>query len=263
MKLSKILAALLSAAIFTAAPLGIAQIHCGESISAASSTTGLIEKCSISCSGDSSVLKIQAKTQASGVMDSIGFRNVTIQMSSNGSNWTDVADLGDFSKVSKKFYTLECTYNVTETGLYRVVCTHFATGKTFPDNETDTQTAENMSRECFMYAVKPIGTTIPVTTTRKSTTTKTTQSVSGTTSARSSRTSASSVTVTSALSVKGTLISSAKATSAYSTKITSASTAGSSGESPATGDNGVIPAMLTLAAAVSSAVILLRRKDNN
>lgn len=255
MNLKKFLAALLSAAIFTASPLGIAQIHCGESILAASSTTGLIEKCSISCSGDSSVLKIQAKTQASGIMDSIGFRNVTIQMSSNGSKWTDVADLGDFSKVSKKFYTLECMYNVTETGLYRVVCTHFATGKTFPDSETGTQTAENMSKEYFMYAIKPIGTQIPATTTRISTTTRTTQAVSAATAKRTS--------LTSALSVKGTLISSAKATSAYSTKITSASTSVSSGESPATGDKGVIPAMLTLAAAVSSAVILLRRKDNN
>lgn len=247
MNLKKILAALLSAAIFTAAPLGIAQIHCGESILAASSTTGLIEKCSISCSGNNSVLKIQAKTQASGIMDSIGFRNVTIQMSSNGSNWTDIADLGDFSKVSKKFYTLEYTYDVTKTGFYRVVCTHFATGKTFPDNETDTQTAENMSKECFMYAINPIGTQIPATTTRISTTTRTTQAVSGSTAKLSSLTSASS----------------AKATSTYFAKATSASTAVSSGESPATGDKGVIPAMLTLAAAVSSAVILHRRKDNN
>lgn len=246
MKLRKFLAALLSAAIFTAAPLGIAQARCGENISAASSTAGLIEKCSISCSGNSSVLKIQAKTQASGIMDSIGFRNVTIQRSSDGSNWTDVADLGDFSKVSRKFYTLECTYDVTETGLYRAVCTHFATGKTFSDNETDTQTAENMSREYFMYAIKPIGTTIPVTTTRKSTTTRTTQSVSGTTAKRSS--------LTSALS--------AKVTATSSTKITPASTVVSYEDSPATGDRGAVPAMLTLAAAVSSAVILHRKKND-
>lgn len=246
MKLKKLLAAILSAAIFTAAPLGIAQVRCRESILAASSTTGLIEKCSLSCSGNDSVLKIQAKTQASGIMDSIGFRNVTIQMSSNGSNWTDVVNLGDFSKVSKKFYTLECTYDVTKTGFYRVVCTHFATGKTFSDSETDTQTAENMSKEYYIYAIKPIGTQIPATTTRISTTTRTTQAVSVTTAERSSQTSASS----------------AKVMSNSSTKITSASPSGSSGNSPATGDKGVIPAILTLAAAVSSAVILHRRKKN-
>lgn len=114
---------------------------------------GLITKCSLSCAFSDGTLKIYAKTQASGTMDEIGFVNIIIQKSSDRENWTDEKNIGDFIKSDSKYYTLEHSEKISGGFYYRILCTHYASGKPFGSDNTEFQTAENTSKSVWADAV--------------------------------------------------------------------------------------------------------------
>lgn len=141
----------------------------------ASDYVGLITKCSLNCSYSDGMLKIYAKTQASGTMDKIGFVNIIIQKSSDLKNWTDEKSIGDFVKSDKKYYTLEHSEKIAGGFYYRILCTHYASGIPFGSTETELQTAENTSKYVWADAMPLV--THAVTTTAKPTTTSATTAI--------------------------------------------------------------------------------------
>lgn len=112
--------------------------------------SGLIEKCSLSCSDSDGMLKIYAKTQASGIMDKIGFVNIIIQKSTDMNDWTDVKNIGDFLESDRKYYTLSHTEKVAGGFYYRIVCTHYADGMPFRSDSAEIQTASNISKTVWI-----------------------------------------------------------------------------------------------------------------
>ncbi|MDE5853903.1 MAG: hypothetical protein K2H19_02430 [Ruminococcus sp.] len=151
--------------------------------------SGLIEKCSISCSGSDGTLKINAKTQASDFMDEIGFKNITIQKSKDLKKWTDIINLGDYIESGRKYYTLSYSKEVEGNCYYRVTCTHYAKGIPFMKADSEIQTAENLSKAVWIdnsHLVTDKPTPIIITTTSTNTTTikETTTTAVTTTSAQ-------------------------------------------------------------------------------
>ncbi|MDE5936071.1 MAG: hypothetical protein K2G83_01510 [Ruminococcus sp.] len=114
---------------------------------------GLIEKCSISCSENDGILKIYAKTQASGLMNEIGFRNIIIQSSNDLKSWTDVINLGDFIESDRKYYTLSYSTEVAGNCYYRAACIHYANGIPFMKTDSEIQTAENFSKAIWIDSI--------------------------------------------------------------------------------------------------------------
>ncbi|GEM_PF-6895505 len=114
----------------------------------AQENTGLITKCSLSCEEcGNGKLKISAKTQASGIMSEIGFENITIQYSDDGLNWYDEKNIGTMIQYNASHYCIDgITTDVSGGHLYRIVCTHTATGNLFMSSETFTQTAVHSSK---------------------------------------------------------------------------------------------------------------------
>lgn len=135
--------------------------------------SGLIAKCSLSCSDSDGMLKIYAKTQASGFMNKIGFVNIIIQKSSDLINWSDEKNIGDFIESNKKYYTLNHTESVTGGFYYRIVCTHYADGMQFWNGSSAIQTASNTSKAVWI-SPQPEVTTTTTTQTTSATKSKTT-----------------------------------------------------------------------------------------
>lgn len=127
--------------------------------------SGLIEKCSLSCSESDRVLKIYAKTQASGLMNKIGFVNIIIQRSTDMNNWTDEKNIGDFLESDSRYYTLSRTETVTGGFYYRIVCTHYADGVPFRSNSAEIQTADNISKAVWINPPPETSAPAPVITT--------------------------------------------------------------------------------------------------
>lgn len=137
--------------------------------------SGIIEKCSLKCSESDGMLNIYAKTQASGIMDRIGFVNIIIQKSSDMENWSDEKNIGDFLESDRKYYTLSHTESVQGGFYYRAVCTHFADGVPFRSSSPEIQTADNISKAVWIDTIPSftIETTAIATTTATTTGTTT------------------------------------------------------------------------------------------
>lgn len=218
---------------------------------------GLITKCSLNCTYSDGMLKIYAKTQASGTMDKIGFVNIIIQKSSDRENWTDEKNIGDFVKSDKKYYTLEHSERISGGFYYRILCTHYASGTPFGSTETEFQTAENTSKSVWAEAM-PL-TTLAVTTTAKSTTTFSTTVIynqeninSAPTTSGTTRTIKTSTVTTAQTNRTGTAVSPKTSTTASTTKI-------SLSKNAPTGVNLPLSAMITAAAATVIAVICRKK----
>lgn len=166
MKLKNIIAIIL-VLVFTAVPVNAFASEYDTAV-------GLIEKCSISCSGSDGTLKINAKTQASDFMDEIGFKNITLQRSKDLKNWTDIINLGDFIESGRKYYTLSYSKEVEGNCYYRVTCTHYAKGIPFMKTDSEIQTAENISKSIWIDSTdEPAPITLTTTATNTITTTAT------------------------------------------------------------------------------------------
>ena len=250
--------------LFTAAALG-AVLMCaptGGNVYAADYTAyeeyekaiGLIEKCTLTCNAtEDGVIYITAKTQVSSAMEEVGYKNITIQHSDDGENWTDEQVLSDLTKSNVRYYNINnLKVQVNGTGYYRVVCVHYAKGVPFGEDTTQIQTAINTSEASYL---KPPSTPV---TTAKSTTS------SSTTSARTTATSAKNTSSTTR-SGSSTASSSGSAASTTSAAATTAKS-GSSGsqapktDSPSTGSKAPLGAAVMLIGS-GAAAWTMRRKE--
>lgn len=87
--------------------------------------TGLISNNSINFSVSGKTLTISGFTTGSEVLKQVGFKDIKVERSSNGTSWTTEKSLGDFLS-SGKNYNLSTTTTVTGGYYYRVTCTHYA-----------------------------------------------------------------------------------------------------------------------------------------
>ena len=214
---------------------------------------GLIEKCSVRCSAAGrGLLEISAKTQVSGKMNEVGFKNIVVQRSSDGRNWQDEVTVGDKTAKNTKYYNLDgYTVDVQGGYYYRVVCVHYANGVPYDKSEAHTQTAENTASGVWVEA-KPVTTTTTTTptTTRLTTTTTKLTTTARTTSKRAVSTSAPSTTVKRATETK----SAAYAQTTSTTAAAAATKAVGAENTPNTGDK---PPVLTFTALGSAGAVAL------
>ena len=225
---------------------------------------GLIEKCSISCSGSNGTLKINAKTQASDFMDEIGFKNITIQKSKDLKKWTDIINLGDYIESGRKYYILSYSKEVEGNCYYRVTCTHYAKGIPFMKTDSEIQTAENFSKSVWidsshLVTDKPAPMTITTTSTNTTTIKETTTTAITTTSAQTTvskinslKTSISSQTVPDTVASETSTETTIKTSSQINKKSVS--------DSPSTGVNN--PAAVFFSAVISILIAVKSRKKS-
>lgn len=90
-------------------------------------TSGLLFQYEISVYSGNKKVNINGITKSVNQMKSIGFKDLCIQRSSNGTSWTTEIDLGDLLESNSYGYYLN-GYSVPVTGgyYYRVTCTHYA-----------------------------------------------------------------------------------------------------------------------------------------
>lgn len=90
-------------------------------------TEGLIVQGEMTISSYSGKLRMNGSTISNNTMKSIGFKDIKIQRSSDGDNWSTEKTLDDMLLSSTSEYWLT-NYNVSVEGgyFYRVTCTHYA-----------------------------------------------------------------------------------------------------------------------------------------
>lgn len=233
---------------------------------------GLIEKCSIKCTPVADgAIEITAKTQVSGKISEVGFRNVVVQYSSDGQNWSDEVSLGDLTNSNARYYSLDSRrVEVKGGGFYRVSVVHYAR-----EGSDRIQTVvQTSSSKWVQPKPQPVTTTTARRTTTSTTTTttrttskrvttasttaarRTTSSAARTTSATVSGTSArgrvTAAPVNGAKSTTGTRTETAAKTTSKPSQTTTAAAAQSS--SPKTGDR--LPVMEFTALCSAGAVAL-------
>lgn len=105
---------------------------------------GLISSYSMICAAGTKTIYITATTTGNDVMSKIGFIDITIQRSSDLTNWTTEKTLSDKIKENATTYSLD-KYAVSVQGgyYYRVTLTHYAKEQTwfFPDEQSVTSTS--------------------------------------------------------------------------------------------------------------------------
>ncbi|MBR1431692.1 hypothetical protein [Ruminococcus sp.] len=233
---------------------------------------GLIEKCSIKCTPVADgAIEITAKTQVSGKISEVGFRNVVVQYSSDGQNWSDEVSLGDLTNSNARYYSLDSRrVEVKGGGFYRVSVVHYAR-----EGSDRIQTVvQTSSSKWVQPKPQPVTTTTArrtatsttttttrttskrVTTTSTTAARRTTSSAARTTSATVSGTSArgrvTAASVNGAKSTSGTRTETAAKTTSKASQTTTAAAAQSS--SPKTGDS--LPVMEFTALCSAGAVAL-------
>lgn len=233
---------------------------------------GLIEKCSIKCTPVADgAIEITAKTQVSGKISEVGFRNVVVQYSSDGQNWSDEVSLGDLTNSNARYYSLDSRrVEVKGGGFYRVSVVHYAR-----EGSDRIQTVvQTSSSKWVQPKPQPVTTTTArrtatsttttttrttskrVTTTSTTAARRTTSSAARTTSATVSGTSArgrvTAAPVNGAKSTSGTRTETAAKTTSKPSQTTTAAAAQSS--SPKTGDR--LPVMEFTALCSAGAVAL-------
>ena len=92
----------------------------------ASYATGLISTISINFTVSGRTLNISGGTSATETMGQVGFKNVKVERSSNGTSWAVEKNLGDFLSSSKITHLLSTSTTVQGGYYYRVTCTHYA-----------------------------------------------------------------------------------------------------------------------------------------
>lgn len=227
---------------------------------------GLIEKCSLRCSSnEEGYLELTAKTQVSGKMNEVGFKNIVVQFSSDGENWYDEYTYGDYTGTNTKYHNLNGLRLKVRGGYYyRISCVHYANGRAYGDDAVRTQTAVNVSSAVWVEpepvitttTTKPVTTT---TTTRKVTTTSVSKTTVRTTS-KVTAVPAGTTTVKNNIYAAGASTSSSAGTTdavkktASTSKTTTAAATKAVSNSPKTGDR---PPVLEFAALCSSGAAAL------
>lgn len=145
--LSLLCAVLLTANLTAALPTAAAE-SAGETGDVVIFSTGLITAHNLSVSNSNGQLCINGDTEASETMKSIGFTDILIERSSNGtSGWSTVFYPDDVLASNAK----SCSFNnymqpVVKGYYYRVTCTHYAkeSGIWFPKSESITATSNTV-----------------------------------------------------------------------------------------------------------------------
>ena len=90
-------------------------------------TTGLLSSISLTVSSAENKIYIIAKTQSNNSMKSIGFKDISIERSSDNVHWSEEKSIGDLLKSDSYNYYLN-DYSVSVKGgyYYRVTLTHYA-----------------------------------------------------------------------------------------------------------------------------------------
>lgn len=266
MRIKYLLSALALGAVCVFSPLsyntGNSAVYAAEE----KNPTGLIIKCSLSCSPTEGGISLTAKTQATGSISKVGILGVEIQRSDDCQNWTTVKNLGDLSAENTTKYIADgLTAEVSGGYYYRVTCTHFATGYVFRSSEEVTQKAVNTSRPVWIEkgAVPPVTTTSEPITHDDNTTASTTKGITADTTTTVSRQQDSSHTSTA--SGKSTASVQVRTTASDSDKNKGTSTAAvsaasGSDNSPLTGAASPLAASIVTIAAVFTAV-KFKKKD--
>lgn len=221
---------------------------------------GLIEKCSLRCSSnEEGYLELTAKTQVSGKMNEVGFKNIVVQFSSDGENWYDEYTYGDYTGTNTKYHNLNGLRLKVRGGYYyRISCVHYANGRAYGDDTVRTQTAVNVSSAVWVEP-EPVITTTTTTTTRKVTTTTVSKTTVRTTS-KVTAVPAGTTTVKNNIYAAGASTSSSAGTTdavkktASTSKTTTAAATTAVSNSPKTGDR---PPFLEFAALCSSGAAAL------
>ena len=91
-------------------------------------SVGLINDYSIVISVSGNTIYLLGNTTCFNAMKSIGFKNIVLQRSSNGTNWSDYLTIGDILNSSSKVCKISSkNLGTVPTGYYyRVKCTHYA-----------------------------------------------------------------------------------------------------------------------------------------
>lgn len=89
-------------------------------------TEGLISKCYLSVSNSNSQLRLIANTTAYAQMKYIGIRQISIQRSSDGVNWTTVSTPADMLTQDSSESNIDTSFSVSSGYYYRIVCAHYA-----------------------------------------------------------------------------------------------------------------------------------------
>lgn len=269
----------------TAACLGVMLMYAPVQMKAASvdnsvyeqyeNAIGLIEKCSLKCSSyEEGYLDVTAKTQVSGKMKEVGFKNIVVQFSSDGENWYDEYTYGDHTGTDTKYHNLNGLRLKVRGGYYyRISCVHYANGRAYGEDSVRTQTAVNVSSAVWVEAEPVITTTTtrPVTTTtttRKVTTTSTSKATSKTTSKLTTKTTGVPARTTSAMNgiyAAGASTSTAARTTdavkkAGTTAKTTAAATTAAANSPKTGDRPPVLEFTALCSAGAAALFLYSKK---
>lgn len=209
-------------------------------------TVGLIEKGSVFCTGKDGKVMITAKTQASGKMREVGFREMSVQYSDDCEIWYNEILLGNTkSEDSSRCVIDNKSVDVSGGHYYRVVCEHYAIGEMPITGNECMQTAENESSPVWVDEANSINNnsnTVTNITSASTTTTVTTTTASATTAKR-----------TDAQNKNGSTSLTSKTVIATATTLPKA-------ESPSTGDN--FPTGAAAIAALAATAAVLRRKDN-
>lgn len=90
-------------------------------------TAGLISRCYLSVSNSNKEITLSVVTECNIKMKSIGFKNISIERSSDNVNWSEEKSIGDLLKSDSSSYNLD-NYAVSVKGgyYYRVTLTHYA-----------------------------------------------------------------------------------------------------------------------------------------
>lgn len=112
-------------------------------------TVGLINKKAINLSYNSNSIMLTAKTECNDVMRYVGLKDVVIEQSSDGVNWSKYKPIGDLlSENSTKYVANNLMLDTVTSGYYyRVTCSHYAKEKgLFGSSEKD----DNISNSIYI-----------------------------------------------------------------------------------------------------------------
>ena len=91
-------------------------------------SAGLITTCSLSITKSGNTIYLSGNTNCSSTMKSVGFKNIVLQRSSNGTSWSTYKTFDNILNSSSSVCSIsKKSLGTVPTGYYyRVTCTHYA-----------------------------------------------------------------------------------------------------------------------------------------
>ena len=89
-------------------------------------TAGLIYQYNVSVSSSNGELVIDGYTRCTDTMKTIGYKNISIEYSTDNANWKEEKSIGDLLKSGNNYYLNDYSVSVRGGYYYRVSLTHYA-----------------------------------------------------------------------------------------------------------------------------------------